>query len=126
MDDHASAIDVIFHKGNLGETYNIGGLNEWTNINLVKLLCDTCDELLQNPKGKSQELITYVTDRAGHDMRYAIDASKLVNELAWSPTVNFEQGLKKTVGWYLQNDDWLKHVTSGDYLNYYDQHYANR
>lgn len=126
VEDHATAIDEIFHNGNLNETYNIGGLNEWTNIDLVKLLCDTCDEFLERPKGSSQDLITYVTDRAGHDMRYAIDASKLTSELNWKPSVNFEEGLKKTVKWYLENENWLFNVTSGDYLKYYNDHYLNR
>lgn len=125
VEDHATAIDEIFHNGKLNDTYNIGGLNEWTNIDLVKLLCDTCDELLEQPTGTSQELITYVTDRAGHDMRYAIDATKLTNELNWTPSVNFEEGLRKTVNWYFNNEKWLNNVTSGDYLDYYNSHYKN-
>ena len=122
--DHAKAIDVIFHKGSLGETYNIGGLNEWKNIDLIKVLIRTVDSLLGREEGASDKLITYVTDRAGHDLRYAIDASKLKNELGWEPSLQFEEGIEKTVRWYLENQDWLDHVTSGDYMNYYKEMYG--
>lgn len=123
VEDHAKAIDKIFHNGRNGETYNIGGNNEWKNIDLVQLLCHQMDEKLGNPKGTSIKLITYVTDRAGHDFRYAIDSSKLMNELGWSPSVTFEQGLSKTIDWYLANKIWLDHVTSGAYQKYYEQMY---
>ena len=126
VEDHVRAIDIIFHKGRIGETYNIGGHNEWTNINLVKELCRQMDEKLGREKGTSEKLITYVKDRAGHDLRYAIDATKLKNELEWMPSLQFEEGLSNTIDWYLNNTDWLKHVTSGDYLNYYDQQYHKR
>ena len=122
--DHADAIDTILHKGKLGDTYNIGGHNEWQNIELVKLMCDTVDEKLGRRAGSSQELITYVTDRAGHDLRYAIDASKIDNELGWRPKYTFEQGLAETVDWYLENADWLENVTSGSYQEYYRKMYA--
>ncbi len=122
--DHARAIDVVFHTGKNGETYNIGGNNEWKNIDLVKFLCDTMDSKTGKPKGTSQQLITYVKDRAGHDMRYAIDASKIKKELGWEPSVTFEEGLSKTVDWYLANDAWLKNVTSGEYLKYYEHQYG--
>ena len=122
---NARAIDVVFHKGILGETYNIGGNNEWKNIDLIYFLCDILDHKLNNPKGKSRSLITYVKDRAGHDMRYAIDASKIKDELGWEPSVTFEEGLDKTVDWYLNNDDWLEHVTTGEYLEYYSKQYNN-
>ena len=121
--DHARAIDDIFHDGQNGETYNIGGNNEWKNIDLVHLLCDLMDEKLGNEKGKSRELITYVTDRAGHDLRYAIDATKLMTELGWMPSVTFEEGLTKTVEWYLNNWDWIENITSGDYQKYYTSMY---
>lgn len=121
--DHAVAIDKIFHEGKLGETYNIGGHNEWTNIDLIKLLCKLMDEKLGNPIGMSEQLITFVTDRAGHDLRYAIDATKLKNELGWVPSVTFEEGLSKTIDWYLENKEWLEHVTSGAYATYYKQQY---
>ncbi len=124
--DHARAIDAIFHEGKVGDTYNIGGNNEWTNINLVHLLCDVMDEKLGNQSGESRKLITYVTDRAGHDLRYAIDASKLMNELGWTPSVTFEQGLEKTVDWYLNHWDWIEKITSGDYANYYTEMYEKR
>ena len=124
--DHARAIDVIFHEGKNGETYNIGGHNEWTNIDLVKQLCKVMDTKLNIPSGTSEKLITYVKDRAGHDLRYAIDATKIKNELNWVPSLQFEEGLEKTVSWYLENEEWLNSVTSGDYLKYYDSHYANR
>lgn len=121
--DHARAIDAIFHKGKIGDTYNIGGNNEWTNINLVNLLCDTMDAKLGNELGTSRKLITYVTDRAGHDLRYAIDATKLMAELGWKPSVTFEEGLSKTVDWYLNNWSWIENVTSGEYANYYENMY---
>ena len=121
--DHAIAIDLVFHKGTNHETYNIGGFNEWKNIDLVKLLCQQMDEKLDKDSGTSEKLITYVKDRPGHDLRYAIDASKINEELGWSPTVTFEQGLSKTIDWYLSNKKWLKNVTSGNYQNYYQQQY---
>lgn len=117
--DHAIAIDLVFHKGINHETYSIGGFNEWKNIDLVKLLCQQMDAKLGNEAGTSEQLITFVKDRLGHDLRYAIDASKINNDLGWSPTVTFEQGLSKTIDWYLSNEDWLKNVTSGNYQNYY-------
>jgi len=122
--DHARAIDAIYHNGAIGETYNIGGNNEWTNIDLVHLLCDTMDEKLGQEKGSSRELITFVKDRAGHDLRYAIDATKLMEELVWKPSVTFEEGLAKTVDWYLNNWDWIANITSGDYQKYYKEMYA--
>jgi len=121
--DHARAIDSIYHEGETGETFNIGGNNEWTNIALVHLLCDTMDKKLGQEVGSSRGLITYVTDRAGHDLRYAIDASKLMNTLGWKPSVTFEEGLEKTVEWYLNNWDWIKNITSGDYQKYYEEMY---
>ena len=124
--DHARAIDLIFHKGKISDTYNIGGFNEWQNIELVKLLCKMMDEKLGNTPGTSDTLITYVKDRPGHDKRYAIDASKLSKELGWKPSVTFEQGLSETIDWYLQNQEWLKHVTSGEYQKYYDLQYHKR
>ena len=124
--DHAHAIDVIFHKGKNGETYNIGGNNEWQNIELVKLFCKVMDKKLDRADGESERLITFVTDRAGHDLRYAIDASKLEKELNWKPSVTFEQGLEKTVDWYLENTEWLEHILSGDYEKYYQEQYTNR
>ncbi|HQI71395.1 MAG TPA: GDP-mannose 4,6-dehydratase, partial [Bacteroidales bacterium] len=124
--DHARAIDLIFHKGKPGETYNIGGHNEWKNIDLVLLLCKIMDSRLKHEPGTSAKLITYVKDRAGHDLRYAIDSSKLTKELGWSPSLQFEEGLEKTVDWYLTNETWLKNITSGDYLKYYEQQYHNR
>ena len=123
VEDHATAIDVVFHSGRRDDTFNFGGINEWTNIDLVKTLCDIMDEKLGQPKGKSQELITYVTDRAGHDMRYAIDSSKIVNELKWKPSLQFEEGLSKTVDWYLNNQKWMDNVTSGEYQSYYSNQY---
>jgi len=126
VEDHAEAIDVIFHKGRLGETYNIGGNNEWTNIDLIHLLCDIMDEELARPKGASRELITFVKDRPGHDKRYAIDASKLKNELGWEPSVRFPEGLIRTARWYLTHEDWLERVTSGAYQQYYEQQYGKR
>lgn len=124
--DHARAIDTVFHSGKKNETYNVGGFNEWKNIDLVKLLCSLMDEKLGRSVGESEALITYVTDRPGHDLRYAIDASKINKELGWSPSVTFEEGLSATVDWYLQNKEWLQHVTSGDYQHYYENLYSNR
>ncbi|HEX4886811.1 MAG TPA: dTDP-glucose 4,6-dehydratase [Luteibaculaceae bacterium] len=126
VEDHARAIDVVFHRGKLGETYNIGGHNEWKNIDLVHYLCDLMDQKLQRPNGTSRGLITYVKDRAGHDLRYAIDASKIKNELGWVPSITFEEGLSKTVDWYLNNEEWLNNVTSGNYQHYYEQQYTHR
>lgn len=123
--DHARAIDVVFHKGALGETYNIGGFNEWKNLDLIKVLCKTVDSKIGNPERTSEQLITYVTDRAGHDLRYAIDANKIMNELGWEPSLQFEEGISKTVDWYLENKDWLEHVTSGAYLEYYKEQYQS-
>ncbi|RYY21890.1 MAG: dTDP-glucose 4,6-dehydratase [Chitinophagaceae bacterium] len=122
--DHAIAIDLVFHKGKVGDTYNIGGFNEWRNIDLVKLLCQLMDEKLGRKAGESEELITYVKDRPGHDRRYAIDASKINRELGWKPSVTFEEGLSQTIDWYLQNEEWLKHVTSGAYQDYYQTQYT--
>lgn len=124
--DHARAIDVIFHSGKLGETYNIGGNNEWTNIDLVRKLCAVMDAKLGRKEGESASLITYVTDRAGHDLRYAIDSSKLMNELGWKPSVTFEEGIELTVDWYLENETWLERVVSGDYAKYYNEMYNKR
>ncbi|AZQ59698.1 dTDP-glucose 4,6-dehydratase [Maribacter sp. MJ134] len=123
VEDHANAIDLVFHKGSNHETYNIGGFNEWQNIDLVKLLCDIMDQKLSRPVGSSQALISYVKDRPGHDLRYAIDASKINKELGWKPSVTFEEGLDKTVDWYLSNEEWLNNVTSGDYQEYYKNMY---
>ncbi len=123
VDDHARAIDVIFHNGNLGETYNIGGFNEWKNIDLIKVIIGTVDRLLGRKEGESEKLITYVADRAGHDFRYAIDSSKLKNELGWEPSLQFEEGIEKTIKWYLDNKEWMNSVTSGDYKEYYKKMY---
>ena len=123
VEDHAVAIDLVFHEGKNHETYNIGGFNEWQNIDLVKLLCQQMDKKLGRAAGESEKLIAYVTDRPGHDLRYAIDASKINTELGWKPSVTFEQGLDRTIDWYLANESWLKNVTSGDYQKYYDMQY---
>jgi dTDP-glucose 4,6-dehydratase len=124
--DHASAIDVIFHQGKMGETYNIGGKNEWKNIDIVHKLCEIVDQKLGREEGESKKLITFVKDRAGHDMRYAIDPTKLENDLGWTPSITFEEGLEKTVEWYLENTEWLERVTSGAYQSYYDDQYEKR
>ena len=124
--DHARAIDLIFHKGKQGETYNIGGFNEWKNIDLIHELCRLMDQKLGRETGTSSRLITFIKDRPGHDRRYAIDANKINKELGWSPTVTFEQGLEKTIDWYLSNDEWLKNVTSGEYLKYYEKKYVTQ
>ncbi len=124
--DHARAIDTVYHHGKESETYNIGGFNEWKNIDLVHLLCDIMDQKLNKPNGTSRQLITYVTDRSGHDLRYAIDSTKIMKELGWEPSLQFEEGLEKTVNWYLENSEWLNNVTSGNYQNYYKKMYANR
>ena len=126
VEDHARAIDVIFHSDKIGETYNIGGNNEWKNIDLIKVLCKAVDEQLGRPIGTSEKLITYVKDRAGHDLRYAIDSTKLQNDLAWKPSLQFEEGIGKTVEWYLKNIDWLDNVTSGNYQKYYEEQYMKR
>ncbi len=126
VNDHARAIDVIFHDGKNGDTYNIGGHNEWTNIDLIKVMCKVMDEKLSRPLGESEKLITYVTDRAGHDMRYAIDATKLKEELGWVPSLQFEEGIRNTIDWYLENEEWMNNITSGDYENYYEKQYATR
>jgi dTDP-glucose 4,6-dehydratase len=124
--DHARAIDVIFHKGKVGETYNIGGHNEWKNIDLVVLLCNIMDKKLNRQEGTSEKLINFVKDRAGHDLRYAIDSTKLSNELGWQPSLQFEEGLEKTADWYLANEKWLNNITSGDYQKYYEEQYTKR
>ncbi len=124
--DHARAIDLIFHEGKVADTYNIGGFNEWKNIDLIKVIIKTVDRLLGNPEGASLDLITFVTDRAGHDMRYAIDSSKLQKELGWEPSLQFEEGIEKTVKWYLENQEWMDNITSGEYEKYYDDMYKNR
>jgi len=125
VNDHARAIDVIFHKGKIGDTYNIGGFNEWKNIDLIRVMIKTVDRLLGREEGSSEKLITYVTDRAGHDVRYAIDSTKLKNELGWEPSLQFEEGIEKTVQWYLQNKEWMENITSGDYQKYYKEMYDN-
>lgn len=126
VEDHANAIDVIFHNCKIGDTYNIGGNNEWQNIELIKFLCKIMDKKLDRECGESEKLITYVKDRAGHDLRYAIDSSKLQKELGWKPSLNFEEGLEKTVDWYLKNEKWLENVVSGDYIKYYENQYLRR
>lgn len=126
VEDHARAIDLIFHKGKVAETYNIGGFNEWKNIDIIRVIIKTVDRLLGNPEGYSDELITYVTDRAGHDLRYAIDSRKLQRELGWEPSLQFEEGIEKTVRWYLDNQEWMDNITSGNYEKYYEEMYANR
>ncbi len=126
VEDHARAIDVIFHDGKLGETYNIGGHNEWTNIDLIKVMCAIMDQKLERENGTSEKLITYVKDRAGHDLRYAIDATKLQNDLDWKPSLQFEEGLEKTIDWYLSNSEWMENITSGNYQEYYENQYKNR
>jgi len=126
VEDHARAIDVIFHRAESGTTYNVGGHNEWTNIDLIHLLCKIMDQKLERESGTSEQLITFVTDRAGHDLRYAIDSSKLQNDLGWKPSLQFEEGLEKTVDWYLQNEEWLQSVTSGNYQSYYKDQYGKR
>ncbi len=126
VEDHARAIDLIFHKGKIAETYNIGGFNEWKNIDIIKVIIKTVDRLLGNPEGYSDELITYVADRPGHDMRYAIDSRKLQRELGWEPSLQFEEGIEKTVRWYLDSQEWMDNITSGDYERYYDDMYRGR
>ena len=126
VEDHARAIDTIFHNGKVSETYNIGGFNEWKNIDLIRVLIRAVDRALGNPEGASEELITFVTDRAGHDLRYAIDSTKLQKELGWEPSLQFEEGIEKTVAWYLNNQQWMDNITSGEYENYYNEMYANR
>ena len=126
VEDHARAIDLIFHEGKVAETYNIGGFNEWKNIDLIKVVIRTVDRLLGNPEGTSDELITYVTDRAGHDLRYAIDSRKLQRELGWEPSLQFEEGIERTVRWYLENQEWLDNITSGEYEKYYEEMYRSR
>jgi len=126
VEDHARAIDVIFHEGKVAETYNIGGFNEWKNIDLIKVMIATVDKVLGNPEGYSLDLITYVTDRLGHDARYAIDSTKLQKELGWEPSLQFEEGIEKTVRWYLENQEWMDNVTSGDYQKYYEDMYSKR
>lgn len=126
VEDHARAIDIIFHRGRIAETYNIGGFNEWKNIDLIKVLIKTVDRLLGRPAGSSDRLITYVTDRAGHDLRYAIDSTKLKEELGWEPSLQFEEGIEKTVKWYLDHQDWLDEVTSGEYQKYYEKMYGQK
>lgn len=123
VEDHARAIDVVFHQGKLGDTYNIGGFNEWTNIDLIKVICKVMDKKLGRELGTSEKLITYVTDRAGHDMRYAIDSTKLSEELGWNPSLQFEEGIGKTIDWYLENQEWMDNITSGDYQEYYNEMY---
>jgi dTDP-glucose 4,6-dehydratase len=125
VEDHARAIDLIFHEGRDGETYNIGGFNEWKNIDLIKVMINTVDRILGHPEGHSLGLITYVPDRLGHDARYAIDSTKLKTELGWQPSLQFEEGIEKTVRWYLDHQDWMDKVTSGEYQRYYEEMYGN-
>ena len=126
VEDHAKAVDKVFHEGKIGETYNIGGFNKWKNIDVVKLLCKILDQKLNRSEGESEKLIQFVTDRAGHDLRYAIDSTKIMNELGWKPSLQFEEGIEKTVDWYLNNSEWLNNVTSGAYQTYYNNQYLNR
>ena len=126
VEDHANAIDLIYHEGKTGETYNIGGHNEWKNIDLIQLLCEIMNRKLKRSAGSSEQLITYVKDRAGHDLRYAIDSEKIQKELGWKPSLQFAEGLEKTVEWYLANEEWMKNVTSGEYQKYYDNQYVKR
>ncbi len=126
VEDHVSAIDIIYHRGKPGETYNVGGFNEWKNIDLIRVICRVMDRKLGHPEGESEKLITFVKDRAGHDLRYAIDATKLKNELGWEPSLQFEEGIEKTIDWYLANEQWLNSVTSGDYQKYYEDQYGKR
>ena len=126
VEDHARAIDLIYHKGKTAETYNIGGFNEWKNIDIIKVVIATVDRLLGRPEGADLDLITYVTDRAGHDLRYAIDSTKLKTELDWEPSLQFEEGIEKTVRWYLEHEEWMDNITSGEYEKYYDSMYKNR
>jgi dTDP-glucose 4,6-dehydratase len=126
VEDHAKAIDKVYHEGKIGETYNIGGFNEWKNIDVVKLLCKILDQKLNRAEGESEKLIQFVTDRAGHDLRYAIDSTKIMNELGWKPSLQFEEGIEKTADWYLNNTEWLNNVTSGAYQAYYNNQYVNR
>jgi dTDP-glucose 4,6-dehydratase len=126
VEDHARAIETIFHRGKIADTYNIGGCNEWRNIDLIKVIIATVDRLLGNPEGHSIDLITYVTDRPGHDARYAIDASKLQQELGWQPSLQFEEGIERTVRWYLENEEWMENIISKEYIKYYNEMYGNR
>lgn len=126
VNDHARAIDVVFHKGKVGETYNIGGFNEWKNIDLIKVICKIMDKKLGRSEGTSEKLITYVADRAGHDMRYAIDANKIMKELGWEPSLQFEEGIELTIDWYLNNEEWINNIVSGDYQEYYEKQYGSR
>ena len=126
MEDHARAIDLICHQGTVAETYNIGGFNEWKNIDIIKVVIQTVDRLLGRTEGEDMDLITYVTDRAGHDLRYAIDSTKLQRELGWEPSLQFEEGIEKTVKWYLENEAWMDNITSGEYETYYDDMYKGR
>lgn len=126
VEDHANAIDLIFHKGKLGETYNIGGNNEWQNIQLIKKMCEILDNKLNREKGESEKLISFVKDRAGHDLRYAIDSTKIQNELGWKPSLQFEEGIEKTIEWYLENQEWLNNILTGEYEKYYKTQYVNR